>query len=393
MGVIDSPPKRLRRSPPGGQRWRTGGAGSAAFAWLLRVFGTLLASLGIAPAQAAVLPDDRAEALLHVYDGGGVRAAGPAFLVRKSLADRVALSAQYYVDAVSNASIDVVTTASPFKETRTAFGLGADYLVRDALLSFSMDSSKEPDYQADTFNLNVSQDVFAGMTTLSIGFGRGRDDVGKKDIGMFDHATHWQYRTGVTQILSPRWLASANFEVVSDDGYLGNPYRAAQEFGAFVPERVPRTRSSRAVKLRAIGDIGEAGNRLAVRGEFRHYWDTWDIKAETLEFGASRYFGSQWLADASLRYYTQSKALFYSDNAPQQNLYVTRNRQLGQFNSIGLNLKTTYTFGGAAAKYGTKLSGGYEFKKFSFKDFTDLRTGQPYSHNAHVLQVYVSATY
>jgi hypothetical protein len=30
---IDSPPERLRRTPPGGQRQRTGEAGSAAFAW------------------------------------------------------------------------------------------------------------------------------------------------------------------------------------------------------------------------------------------------------------------------------------------------------------------------------------------------------------------------
>ena len=28
---------------------------------------------------------------------------------------------------VSNASIDVVTTASPYKETRNEYGLGADY--------------------------------------------------------------------------------------------------------------------------------------------------------------------------------------------------------------------------------------------------------------------------
>ncbi len=72
--------------------------------------------------------------MFHVYEGGGVRATGPALLVRKSLADRVSLSAQYYVDMVSNASIDVVTTASPFKEKRTAYDFGADYVVRDSLI-------------------------------------------------------------------------------------------------------------------------------------------------------------------------------------------------------------------------------------------------------------------
>ena len=48
----------------------------------------------------------------------------------------------------------------------------------------------------------------------------------------------------MTQILTPRWLMSANFEAISDDGYLGSPYRVARVFGAAVPERNPRTRSA-----------------------------------------------------------------------------------------------------------------------------------------------------
>ena len=52
------------------------------------------------------------------FNGGGVAASGPALLVRKSIADTVSLTGTLYVDMVSNASIDVVTTASPFRETR-----------------------------------------------------------------------------------------------------------------------------------------------------------------------------------------------------------------------------------------------------------------------------------
>ena len=51
-------------------------------------------------------------------------AQGPAVLVRKSMLDRVSLSGSYYVDAVSNASIDVVTTASKYKETRNQGDVG-----------------------------------------------------------------------------------------------------------------------------------------------------------------------------------------------------------------------------------------------------------------------------
>ena len=84
--------------------------------------------------------------MVHVYDGGGVTASGPAVLVRRSLADKVSLTGSYYLDAVSNASIDVVTTASPYKERRNDFGLAVDYAVRDSLVTLAVGASTEPDY-------------------------------------------------------------------------------------------------------------------------------------------------------------------------------------------------------------------------------------------------------
>ena len=42
------------------------------------------------------------------YTSGGVTASGPAVLIRKSLLDRVSLTGSYFVDMVSNASIDVI---------------------------------------------------------------------------------------------------------------------------------------------------------------------------------------------------------------------------------------------------------------------------------------------
>jgi hypothetical protein len=355
------------------------------------LLGGLMAVGAAGTARAVDLPEDRAEGMIHVYNGGGVTASGPALLVRKSIADKVSLSAGYYIDSVSNASIDVVTTASPYRERRTEYDFGADYAYRDSLLSLSMSHSTEPDYTANSAGLDVSQEVFGGMTTVSMGFTRGSDNVLKHGSPDFaDSVTHWQYRFGVTQILTPKWLASANFEAISDDGFLGSPYRAARVFGAAVPERNPRTRSSRALKLRAIGDLGQ---RNSIHAEYRYFWDNWAIKAHTVELGYSRYFGDLWLADAYVRGYTQKHALFYSDNAQSETLYVSRNRQLSTFNSLGLGAKLSYTWKKVPGQYEIKANGAYELVQFKYKDFTDIRTGSPYSFNANVLQLYVSATF
>ena len=364
------------------------------YATAAKVAGVLGGALGgllsVGAARAVTLPEDRAEAMVHLYKGGGVTASGPALLVRKSLADRVSLSAQYYVDAVSNASIDVVTTASPYKERRTEYGFSADYAVRDSMITLATTSSKEPDYKAGSVSLDVSQEIFGGMTTVNLGFTRASDDVGKHGSGFFDTATHWQYRLGVTQILSPRWLMSANVEAISDSGFLGNAYRAARVFGAAVPERHPRTRSSRAIKLRTIGDLG---NRDAVRAEYRYFWDTWDIKAHTVEVGYSRYFGDPWLADAYLRFYKQNHALFYSDNATAETTYVSRNRQLSTFDSVALGTNVSYTWKRVPGRYEIKANAAYELLRLKYSDFTDIRTGSPYSFAANVLQLYLSATF
>ncbi len=356
------------------------------------LLGTAMAGSAATQASGAALPEDKAELLYHVYDGGGVKAQGPALLVRKSIADRVSVSAQYYVDAVSNASIDVVTTASPFKETRKAWDFGLDTVVRDTTLSLGLNKSREPDYTADTWSADAAHEVFGGLTTVSLGFSRARDQVGKKGVtGWIDEASHWQYRTGLTQILTPRWLMSANLEVISDSGYLGSPYRAARVFGAAVPERNPRTRTSRAVKLRSVTDTASLLPRSSVRVEYRYYWDTWAIKAHTFEVGGSQYIGESFVLDVGLRSYSQGKALFYSDNAQSETVYLTRNRQLSTFRSTSLSARLGYSWAGAPKGWDLKFNGGYEFKQFRFKDFTDLRNGNLYRHNAHVLQLYVTA--
>jgi Protein of unknown function (DUF3570) len=362
---------------------------------LIGLFGKLLGGLvggvlAIGSARAVDLPPDSAELLYHAYSGGGTKAYGPALLVRKSVLDKVSLSGSYYVDAVSNASIDVITTASPYSERRSEYSLGLDYVYRDSQITVSGTTSREPDYTANTFSADISQEVFGGMSTVSLGFSRGSDTVLKKGAPEFaDAATHWQYRLGVTQILTKRWLMSANVEALADSGFLGSPYRSARAFGAAVRENDPRTRSARAIKFRVIGDLG---SRDSVHADYRYFRDTWDIKAHTAELGYSRYFGDPWLADAFVRYYTQQHALFYSDNAQSDSTFVSRNRQLSTFNTVGLGAKLAWTARKVPGQYEVKVNGAYEYVRFKFKDFTD-QSGSPYSYNTSVLQLFVSATF
>src|SRR5690349_22569677 len=127
-------------------------------------------------ALAGVLPEDRADVLYFRYDGGGVTINGPSMLVRKSIGEHVSVAANYYIDMVSSASIDVQTSASPYDDERTQSSLSMDFLHGKSTYSIGYVNSDESDYKAKTIFGSVSHDMFGDLTTISFSFKSGQHD-------------------------------------------------------------------------------------------------------------------------------------------------------------------------------------------------------------------------
>jgi hypothetical protein len=349
--------------------------------------------------QAIVLPENRSDALYHYYDGGGVTVSGPALLVRKNIGESLSISGRYYADAVSSASIDVVTQASPYKDKRNELGAGIDYLRGNTLVGFSYTTSKENDYLADTLNISVAHEIFGGMTTVNLGYAQGDDTVKRVDTDFEDHVDRYNYRLGVSQVLTKRWVMSLDYESVLDSGYLQNPYRYAVVQGVFVPESYPRTRDSNTVTLRSQYGLGTIDNRLtsSLTGYYRYFWDTWDVRAHTLELGYQLRGGmlgaDHWTAGVHYRYYTQDAASFYSDNFATELQYMARDKELSTFQSHLVGLSLTRAFGRWSIFDRGSLNAAYDFTQFKYDDFTDVRNGELYSFNAHILQLFLSLWY
>jgi hypothetical protein len=366
--------------------------------------GLALLLLVAGPLAAGVLPEDRADALYHFYDGGGVQIDGPSVLVRKQLGQSYSAYGNYYVDTVSSASIDVVTTASPYDEQRVEKTIGMDYLRGDTLMGISFTNSDENDYTADSINLGISQEVFGGMTTVSLGYGLGSDEVRRNGDELFqDSVDRQNYRLGISQVVTRNLLMGLNFETITDEGYLNNPYRSVRYVDpdsgsgySYQPEVYPRTRTSNAVALRARYFLPY---RAAVHGEYRYFTDDWDIRAHTAEIGYTHPRGA-WSLDLRYRFYSQSAADFYSDLFPffdAQN-FLARDKELSSFSSNTLRFGVAYDF----------LEGGWRFLErgrvnlvldhimFSYDDFRDLSGGgvagsEPlYSFDADVIQLFFS---
>ncbi len=368
-------------------------------------------------ATAAVLPEERADLLYHSYDGGGVEVTGPSLLVRKDLGQSYSLFANYYVDTVSSASVDVVTTASAYEEERTETSIGFDYLHDKTVMSLSHTTSEETDYEASSTHFNISQDVFGDLTTISLGYSSGDDEVYRnintpsgrvRDPAFAEHVDRQQYRLGVSQIFTKNLIVSMNFESITDEGYLNNPYRSVRYIDGGSPtgfsyesEVYPNTRSSDALAVRARYFLPY---RAALYGEYRIYDDTWGIKANSYEIGYVHPFGEHWIFEARYRHYDQNAADFYSDLFPFSNAqnYLARDKELSTFSSSTIGFTVSYEIENAGWKVLDKLSFNFSLDHidFEYEDFRDLRqlTGTPgteplYSFTANVIQLYVSIWY
>ncbi len=366
-------------------------------------------------AMAAVLADDRADAMYHRYEGGGITIQGPSVLVRKKMAEKYAVSANYYQDMITSASIDVeVSGASEYKEERDQYSLGFEYLRGKTTYNLGYTNSKENDYEADSASFGLSQDLFGDLTTITMGFSRGSDKVRNSTDPTFEEEIdRWSYRVGVSQILTKSLISTLNFEVITDEGFLNNPYRSYRyvnpsDARLFVLEQeiYPRTRTSNAVALNARYFLPY---RAVVYGGYRFFTDTWGIRADTFELGYVHPIQQQWTLEARVRYYQQDNADFYSDlfdRVNQQN-FLARDKELSTFNSVAFRIGASYEFAPSGWRFVKKgsLNLFYDRIEFKYDDFRDARfsrlpSNDPnfrpagsepfYEFGANVIQAFVS---
>lgn len=365
-------------------------------------------------AQAAVLPDERIDILYHGYDGGGAQIDGPSILVRKSIGSSVSVAANYYVDMVSSASIDVEATASPYSEERKEQGLSAQYMIDRSTISVGYVSSKENDYDATTYSFGIDQSFFGDLTTLGFGVSLGEDVVGQNTDPTYKRdLQRRKYSINASQIITKNLLASLSFDSATDqclnladtESCLNNPYRSVRYLTgtggyAYQTEVYPHTRNSDAVGLRAIYFLPY---RASLRAELRQFSDSWGIDAENAELRYLHPYGERFLFEVKYRMYKQTAADFYADLFPFRNAqnYLARDKELSPFSSTVLGLGVTYKMPVGTIPWFEKSTVNLYWDHFNidYDDFRDARVSptefaagsEPlYSLQADVIRFYLS---
>jgi hypothetical protein len=227
-------------------------------------------------------------------------------------------------------------------------------------------------------------------------------------ITWLGHAQSRSYDIDWSQILTKNLIAGVNFNVITDNGYLANPYRSIRYLDPGTPKGYslgsqiyPDTRTSTAIQ-------GEAKYflpyRAAITGSFRYFRDTWSIVGKTFELDYTHPISNVWILEGRFRYYTQNHADFYSDLFAYADEYrfEGRDQDLAAQDNYTIGAKATYAFLPNGWKMFKRATVTFDASRitFHYKDFTDIKDyGLPqyqpgaeplYQFNATVYQIYMS---
>ena len=266
-------------------------------------------------------------------------------------------------------TLDAVSGASPSSAgvSRDSIPLALSHDIRrggdlDVGLTFgasrftpAFSYSQENDYVSWAGSLNYSVELNDKNTVLGAGWSHAYDRVlpvryayiTDRKIKNTD-----DFLLGVTQIVGPQTLVSANATLSHAEGYLNDPYRSvvfdasplnAQNQVLLQGENRPGTRDSQSLFFSATQAVGQWNG--SVEASYRFYHDSFGIIANTLGLQWFQKIGRAAVISPSVRYYRQDAADFYGIQFPGDPTFDPSQTPRNYSSDYRLSAFETYTLG------------------------------------------------
>ncbi|MDH5673117.1 MAG: DUF3570 domain-containing protein [Myxococcales bacterium] len=327
---------------------------------LLAVCVLLMPRPGIAEDQAAVATYVR-------RDSDRTLVVAPRLRLRTGVTEATHLNMVYAVDVWTSASIDIISSASPYPvtEQRDEVDLSVDHEFSDITVTAAYRYSREPDYVSHGGSGGFGYDFADNNSTIAVGISGSSDSVGRAGDPNFDRsASTFGSRLAFTQVLDVDTVAQGIYEYSRIGGYQSSPYRfvpigganctekmsknAAMDVavdpatgipldpaaaGVFQtqlaslcpPEHNPTLRQRHAMSARVRRSLGEA---LSAGLTYRFYLDDWGITSHTVTADMGYMLSERTMLGARYRFYTQGAADHYRSFYEIELPYLTRDKEL-----------------------------------------------------------------
>ena len=237
----------------------------------------------------------------------------------QKLSDAVTAKGELVYDSISGATpvgTRDASNVSHLRDARWATSLGLDFAFKKHLLTPGYAYSKENDYESQGISLNDAINFNDKNTVLQLGVAHNFDSVRDTDGANWRGKDTTEALIGLSQLLTPSTVVSANFTFGYEDGYLRDPYRLAtfDTFGFAFNEVRPGYKS----KEVALVSVTQYFDRLhaSIEGSYRYHHDSFQIDSHTIELTWHQRLGQRFIVEPMFRFYNQDAAYFYAAGFP-----------------------------------------------------------------------------
>jgi len=385
--------------------------------WFAVLAGVSAWLMGGAARAQVVEVAPRASVFLEPSKSSKLQVVNPSAALQVTPTDWLDVHAGYEADIVSGATeslkggrlspVDIVTSATHFEDTRHQVSGGFGVTRDNTKLSATYTYGTESDYHSNAFSVQSGTSFLQKNTELTLAYGRGFDRVCTAAYAASDSASVRSpldsskgcftkaenratrkvdldnFQAGWTQTWTSLFATQLVLYGALQHGFLENPYRGVviAPAGDEALENHPDNRLRLAAAARAKYYLKPL--KTALSAGVRIYRDTWDILGQTYELEAERYVLPDVRVLVHGRYYTQSEALFWSDDytggEPQdgpRGQYWTGDRELSPLSSYLLGGRMLFKKNGepqrriAGVMLSFETSVSFDLMKTSLREFT-----------------------
>ncbi|CCK77041.1 conserved hypothetical protein [Oleispira antarctica RB-8] len=207
--------------------------------------------------------------------------------------------------------------------------------------------SKENDYESIALGLDGTLEIFDKHTTLIGSLSVSNDKLSPTDARISASRTEADGRKkrsfsvyeGINQIIDKYSSFQAGISYTQLTGYLSDPYK--------FEDRRPGSRDqvTFSVQHKQFSNVLDGA---ALHSSYRYYYDDWGIESHTLDVKWAQSFNlgkTRLIATPLVRYYTQTKANFYSlEQNPTDDLLNSSDYRLSSYGAITIGLNSELKF-------------------------------------------------
>lgn len=317
--------------------------------------------------------------------------SGTAFLLDIEL-DKVTLPP---VDGSTGASRPSRSQNETFEKNRGQVIIGLEQSLGETA-SFALNAyrSQELDYISNAIVGTISKEFFQRNTTVAVKGQYNDDQVGELTNSgevINEGKTTVTAAFNFTQIVSKNAVLNLAYDYMQMDGYLSDPYRNVTIYNSNIQSLRKENHPDKRIRHALTSKISQFLEtvRASVIGDYRYYFDDWDVQSHTAELRLNKYVFDNFIIGFNYRHYMQNGAEFYKERYEFTDTYedefYTADYKLQPFQSstFGFNLKLLL-------KKWEKDNPGWEFLDKSSLNMMYLRYTNDLHFSANIIQATLS---